>query len=207
MITARCLRNTGLACFTALILFTGCRSATSPVQFYTLTPLTAMSAEESAAGSADTISVGIGPVEIPKLIDRPQIVNRTAPNRINVDEFRRWAGSLQEDFLRVLAVNLAELLRSNRVAAYPWEDYFDPDYQIFMEVHQFDGKLGEHVVLDLTWTVTGREARDVLFIRKSLMKEPVGEMDYEAFVSAQSRLLADLSREIAREITRLHNSK
>jgi hypothetical protein len=39
------------------------------------------------------------------------------------------------------------------------------------------------------------------------MKEPVGEMDYEAFVSAQSRLLADLSREIAREITRLHNSK
>ncbi len=204
MITARCLQNTGLAFFTALILLTGCRSATSPVQFYTLTPLTAMSEEERTAGSADAISVGIGPVAIPKIIDRPQIVNRTAPSRINVDEFRRWAGSLHEDFLRVIAVNLAELLRSNRVAAYPWEDYFDPDYQIFMEVHQFDGKLGEQVVLDLTWTVTGREARDVLLVRKSLLEGPVDGMDYEAFVSAQSRLLADLSREIARVISQLN---
>jgi len=202
--TIRCLQNTGLAFLTAIFIFTGCRSATSPVQFYTLTPLTAMSGKVKAAGAADIISVGIGPVEIPKIIDRPQIVNRTSPNRINVDDFRRWAGSLHEDFLKVLAVNLAELLRSNRVVAYPWEDYFDPDYQIFMEVHRFDGKLGEHVVLDLTWTVTGREVRDILLVRKSLMKEPVGGMDYEAFVAAQSRLLADLSREIAREIEGLH---
>lgn len=197
------LHNIGPAIFAAIFILAGCRSATSPVEFYTLTPLTGMSAEEKAAGAKDALAVGIGPVEIPKINDRPQIVTRIGPNRINVDEFHRWAGSLYEDFLRVLTVNLSSLLHTNLVAAYPWEDYFDPNYRIFMEVHQFDGRLGEHVVLDVTWTITGREAKEVLLVRKSQMKEPVQGMDYEAFVSAKSRILADFSRDIAHAIQAL----
>jgi uncharacterized lipoprotein YmbA len=197
----------GSACFTALILLTGCRSATSPVQFYSLTPLAAESGEKKDTGSTGTLSVGIGPVEIPKSLDRPQIVTRIGPNKLMVDEFHRWAGSLYDDFLSVLTVNLAELLGTNRVAAYPWEEYFDPDYHIFMEVHRFDGNLGQNVVLDLTWTVTGRETREVLLVRKTRMAAPVAGMDYEAFISVKSGLLADLSREIAREIKRLHTGK
>jgi uncharacterized lipoprotein YmbA len=92
------------------------------------------------------------------------------------------------------------------VASYPWEDYFDPSFRVFMEVHQFDGRLGEHVVLDVTWTITGREARDVLLVRKSQMKVPVQGMGYDAFVSAKSRILADLSREIAHAIETLNTS-
>ena len=146
-------------------------------------------------------------MEIPKSLDRPQIVTRIGPNKLMVDEFHRWAGSLYDDFLSVLTVNLAELLGTNRVAAYPWEEYFDPDYHIFMEVHRFDGNLGQNVVLDLTWTVTGRETREVLLVRKTRMTAPVAGMDYEAFISVKSGLLADLSREIAREIKRLHTGK
>ena len=182
----------------------GCRSTTPPVEFYTLTPLTGMSEEQKAVESMDTLAVGVGPVEIPKINDRQQIVTRTGPNKINVEEFHRWAGSLYEDFLRVLTVNLSILLHTNLVEAYPWEDYFDPDYRVFMQVHQFDGQLGEHVVLDATWTITGREAKEVLLVRKSQMKEPVQGMDYEAFVAAKSRILADLSREIAHEIESLN---
>ncbi len=188
-------------------ILTGCRGISPPVEFYTLTPMTAMSGEVKTSVPAGTLSVGIGPLEIPKIIDRPQIVNRTGLNRIHVDEFHRWAGSLHEDFLRVLTGNLAELLRTNRVAAYPWEDYFEPDYRIFMEVHRFDGNLGENVVLDITWTITGREARDVLLVRNSLLKAPVAGEEYEALVAAESSLLADLSKEIAREINLLNNSK
>jgi uncharacterized lipoprotein YmbA len=184
----------------AFLVFTGCRSATQPLEFYTLTPLAVMSEEKKAGESEDTLAVGVGPVEMPKINDRPQIVTRIGPNKVNVDEFHRWAGSLYEDFLRVLTMNLSSLLRTNLVAAYPWEDYFNPDYRIFMEVHQFDGKLGEYVALDITWTLTGGEARKVLLVRRSQMKEPVNGMDYDAFVAAKSRVLANLSRQIAHEI-------
>jgi len=190
-----------------LILLSGCRNTTPPVRFYSLTPLPAGSGEIKDAGSTGPLSVGIGPVEILKSLDRPHIVTRTGPNRLKVDDFHRWAGSLYDDFLRVMTMNLVELLQTNRVAAYPWEDYFSPDYRIFMEVRRFDGNLGEYVVLDLTWTITGREAREALLVRRSLLKAPVGGMKYEALVAAKSALLADLSREIAREIKILNDSK
>ena len=101
-------------------------------------------------------------------------------------------------------MNLATFLQSNLVVAYPWEDYLDPDYRVYMEVQQFDGRLGQYALLDLTWTVTGREARDVLLVRRSLIKEPVQGEDYDAFVAAKSRILATLSHEMAREIKALH---
>ena len=205
MLTKGCLQKLGLAISMAFLVFTGCRSATQPLEFYTLTPLAVMSEEKKAGESEDTLAVGVGPVEMPKINDRPQIVTRIGPNKVNVDEFHRWAGSLYEDFLRVLTMNLSSLLRTNLVAAYPWEDYFNPDYRIFMEVHQFDGKLGENVVLDVTWVLTGREARKILIVRKSELKEPINGMNYEAFVSAKSRILANLSRQIAYEIKTLYS--
>ena len=206
MIAKRCLANLSIAVSMAFLVFAGCRSATQPVEFYTLTPLEATSEEDKAADLEDTLAIGVGPIELPKINDRPQIVTRMGPNKVNVDEFHRWAGSLYEDFLRVLTVNLSKLLQSNLVAAYPWEDYFNPQYQIFMEVHQFDGKLGEYVVLDVTWVLTGREARAILAVRKSQLKEPIDGPNYEAFVSAKSRTLANLSRQIANEIKTLHSS-
>jgi len=193
------LRYFGLTIFMVLAILTGCRSATSPVEFYTLTPLTGMPEAGKVAG-LEEIAVGVGPLQMPKIIDRPQIVSRIGSNQINVDEFHRWAGSVYEDFLRVVAMNLSELLNSNRVAGYPWEDYFDPDYRIYMEVHQFDGRLGEYALLNMTWTVVGRDSRDILLVRRSIIQEPVQGAGYEDFVAAKSRILAALSREIAQGI-------
>ena len=204
MMTQACLSKIGLAICMAIFILTGCRSATSPIEFYTLTPLTGIAENDKAAGLMDAVAVGVGPLQISKIIDRPQIVYRTGVNRINVDEFHRWAGSLYEDVLMVLTLNLSALLRTSMVAAYPWEEYFDPDYRIFLQVHQFDGRLGEYALLNVTWTITGREASDVLLVRKSVIKEAVQAEDYEAFVAAKSRILAALSREMAREIIEIH---
>jgi len=67
----------------------------------------------------------------------------------------------------------ATLLPSSLVAAFPWEDYFDPDYRVYMEVQQFDGRLGQYAQLVITWTITTQEARKILLVRKSLIREPV----------------------------------
>ncbi len=190
----------------AALTVAGCRSAAPPAEFYALTPLNIHAASEAALLD-DSLAVGIGPLVIPKMIDRPQIVQRTGPNKIRVDEFHRWAGELHEDFLQVLATNLTGLLQTNLVAAYPWEDYFEPDYRIFIDVRRFDGELGQDIVLDVTWTVTGGSARDVLLVRRSMLQAPVAGMEYSDLVAANSGLLADLSREMAREIKILHRGR
>jgi uncharacterized lipoprotein YmbA len=207
MIMNRHAQNLGLTIFMVLVFLAGCRSATTPVEFYTLSPLISVAEADKVAGFGDNIAVGVGPLQIPKIIDRPQIVTRIGPNKINVDEFHRWAGSVYEDFLRAVTMNLAALLQSNLVAAFPWEDYFDPDYRIHLQVHQFDGRLGQYAQLDITWTITGREARDVLLVRKSLIREPVQGADYDAFVAAKSRVLATLSRQIARGLKEVHGGQ
>ena len=205
MITAG-LRKSIPVLFMAVLTVAGCRSAAPSAEFYTLTPLNSHDAPEATL-PADSLAVGIGPLVIPKMIDRPQIVQRTGPNKIQVDEFHRWAGALHEDFLQVLTTNLAGLLQTNLVAAYPWEDYFEPDYRIFIDVRRFDGELGQDVVLDVTWTVTGGSARDVLLVRRSVLRAPVDGMEYSDLVAAKSGLLADLSREMAREIKILRQAR
>jgi len=207
MTTKANLQLIGSTVFMVLALLAGCRSATTPVEFYTLSPLSDAAETDKVTGIGHNIAVGIGPLQMPKINDRPQIVTRIGPNQINLDEFHRWAGSVYEDFLRVVTMNLAILLQSNRVAAYPWEDYFDPDYRIYMEVQQFDGRLGQYAQLAVTWTITAREAREILLVRKSLIREPVQGEDYDAFIAAKSRILATLSRQMARGIKEVHGGR
>ena len=200
-------KNIGLGIIAVLILLAGCRSSTSPVEFYTLAPLAAPEEAVQMEAPGRNLAIGVGPLNLPKIIDRPQIVTRVGPNKIYVDEFHRWAGSVYEDFLRALTINLSTLIPSSMVVPYPWEDYFEPDYRVYLEVRQFDGRLGQYAQLDITWTITGREPRDLLLVRKSLIKENFPNEDYDDLVAAQSRILATLSRQIARGIREVHGGK
>lgn len=189
------------AAFTALLLV-GCRSTPSPT-FYTLTTLAQGNPTGQSPAPQGGLGIGVGPVQIPEYVDRPQIVTRTAPDRLALSEFNRWGGSLSKDFLRVLTENLSALLGSDRVVSYPWAERLEPTYRVALDVQQFDGQLGQAVVLKVTWIVTGREGKTPLAVRKSDIREPVSDKDYDALVAAHSRAVAALSREIADEIRRL----
>lgn len=194
--------NMGWGFLFLVFLLGGC-SSTPPVAYYTLNSLPEMQREIPAAAMDNTIAIGVGPVEFPKFLDRPQIVTRKSQNQIEVSEFHRWAGSFPGDFSRVLAKNISLLLPTDRVAVYPWGEQFSPTYQIQLEVEQFDGQLGERLVLDVTWTVTDQEGTNKLLVRKSLVEEPVSDNTYEALVVAQSNSLATFSRIIVEEIRKL----
>jgi uncharacterized protein len=200
------LATTGWALALLVLLFVGCRSTPSPTAFYTLTSVTKMEPARQNPEPKGDLAVGIGPVQIPGYLDRPQIVTRTAPDRLTLSEFNRWGGSLRQDLPRVLAENVAALLGTDRVLAYPWGDRLDPAYRVALDVQQFDGDLGGAVVLKATWIVTGREGKAPLAVRKSMIQESVSGKDYDALVAAQSRAVAALSREIAEEVKKLAGS-
>jgi len=189
--------------FLFLVFLLGACSSTPPVAYYTLNTLPEMQQEIPAAVMDDTLAIGVGPVEFPKFLDRPQIVTRKSQNQIEVSEFHRWAGSFPGDFSRVLAKNISILLPSDRVAVYPWGEQFSPTYRLKLDVEQFDGQLGERVVLDVTWMVTDQEGTNKLVVRKSLIEEPVSDKTYEALVVAESNAMVTLSRTIVEEIRKL----
>ena len=82
----------------AAVLLLGACASSPPSSFYLLTP---MSAAPAVRGSGPI--VGVGPVRLADYLDRPQIVSRAAPNRLQVSEVHRWGGSLQDNLLLVLA--------------------------------------------------------------------------------------------------------
>ena len=196
-----------VAIFTTLLL-TGCGSNSPKVAYYTLNPLAGMQSEVKPSATDQKLSIGVGPVEIPEILDRPQIVTRSGPNKLNVDEFNRWAGRLDENFARVLADNVSVLLGTDQVAVYPWQTEFKPDYRVLLEIRYFEGQWGQDVLLEAIWSLAHQQSKQTSAIRKSLIKEPLPtEPDYEALVAAHSRAIAQLSREIVKEIQNLQSGQ
>ncbi len=183
-----------------VLMVSGCRSTSPPIEFYTLTSLPMMEMESHEQSAVRDITIGIGPVQLPQFLNRPQIVTRSGPNRLTVSEFHRWGGYLDQDFLRVLAQDISIPLPTYRVVEFPWENRDDPDYRITFNVQQFDGQPGNSVLLNVTWMIKGRKGIKALYTRRSIIKQPVSGNDYEALVAAHSQALAALGREIAAAI-------
>lgn len=203
----KCMFRIGNGCWTllaGLMLLSGCKAMSPPVAFYTLSAMSGPPSSRITSGAKPGIAIGVGPLTIPRILDRPQVVTRVSANRIQVAEFNRWAGAIGEEVLRVLADNLSLLLDTQRVAAYPWERHFVPDYQIFLDIHQFDGTMGQKAVLRVTWTVTAGETAKPLVTHRSLIEEKMSGADYETMVAAKSRAVYALSLEIAEAIGDLH---
>jgi len=168
----------------------GCGTS-APPRFYTLDSTAA--ADPTAAAS--DYGVLVGPVSVPASVDRPEFVVQVAPNRVELDEFNRWAGPLGDGIARAVAGDLAALLGTPDVATAPFAN-FDPTYRVTINVQRFDSLPGEAAVVEAVWTVrptAGGEARS----GRSVAREPVHGEGFDALAAAHSRALARLSRDIA----------
>jgi uncharacterized lipoprotein YmbA len=147
-------------------------------------------------------AIAIGPVKIPEYLNQSEIVTRITQNEVSVDEFTKWAEPLEDNISRTLAENLSSLLCIRSIAIFPWKGQTPIDYRIDVHVIQMDGVLGENAFLDVSWSIADGADRKkpALVTKRSRYKEPTGGGDYGAFVSAQSRNLAFLSRDIAETI-------
>jgi uncharacterized lipoprotein YmbA len=147
-------------------------------------------------------AIGIGPVKIPEYLNQSEMVTRITQNEIRVDEFAKWAEPLENNISRALAENLSSLLCLRSIVIFPWGRQTPIDYRIDVHVIQMDGVLGESASLDVAWSITDGTDRkkSPLLTKRSTYKESTGGGDYGAFVSAQSRNLASLSREISETI-------
>ena len=176
-------------------LLTACISSSPPARFYTL--LAEQPVTDKGRATLGDEWVGIGPIEIPSYLDRPQVVTRGQGHRLDVHEFDRWADPLKNRVLDVLTENVVALSVSNRVASYPWPRAFRPDRRIIGEINAFEaGPTGE-VVLKTRWTVQVPGEPDGGSVRVSVYQESADPDDFGSVAAAMSRALARWSRDIA----------
>jgi len=175
----------------------GCASA--PSHFYTL------SASGATPKDSSDVSVAVGPVSIPAVVDRPQIVVSIGPNQVRLEEFDRWALPLQNNIARVIAENLTVLLGTPRVTVFPELTSADADYRAIIDVQRFDSMPGDAATLEALWVV--RRMKDGKAERgRTALREAVQTKDYEALAAGHSRALARLSNEIADAVRSLDRS-
>ncbi len=170
----------------------GC-GTTAPSRFYTLD---ATAAADGAAPVAAAIMVG--PVSVPAAVDRPQFVVQAAPNRVEVDEFNRWAAPLNDSIAQAVAGDLVKLLGTPQVAAGPLAN-FAPAYRVPSDVQRFDSGPGPAALLAAGWTVR-RTADAVTRTGRTVAREPVQGGGFDALAAAHSRALATMSADIAAAI-------
>jgi uncharacterized protein len=171
-----------------LVAMTGCAGSSAPARLYVLTPAPAALMAPLGAAVPGSPALGVGPVRLPGLLDRPQIVTRRGADEIDEAEFHRWA--------EILAENLAALRKTERVALFAWDSAQAVQHQVVVEVMRFDGAMGGDVVLDARWRILATDRKE-LAANRSLLTQPTGGTGYPALVAAMSRALAALSREIA----------
>jgi uncharacterized lipoprotein YmbA len=169
-------------------------SPSRPAQFYDL------AVEDTAPlPGADGFSqtIGLGPITLPGVLDRPQIVTRASAHEVTLSEFHRWGGDLAGILNRTLTQNLMNLLGTQRVTPFPWPSREGPDRQLAVDFFRLDGELGGHAVLEGLWRIRDPQSGAECRAQRFRLERPVAETDYRAFVSALSRGLGELSRQMA----------
>jgi uncharacterized lipoprotein YmbA len=175
----------------AALVAAGC--ASKPSRFYTIQ---ASAPPADVAGTS--YSVIVGPVTIPAAVDRPEMVVQVAPNQVELLEFDRWASPLGDAIARAVAVDLANLLGTPRVATAPFAT-FAADYRVTIDLQRFDSTPGDAVQIEAVWVVK-QVAQQRARSGRTVVREPANGQGYDALAAAHSRALARVSADIAAEI-------
>jgi uncharacterized lipoprotein YmbA len=183
----------------AVVIF-GCLGRSETPRFYSLSPTFEVQESSRRGTPGKALAVGLGPVRAADYLDDTRMITRSGDHQVVKAEEHRWAGSLKNNIMNVLAENLGTQLNTDRIFLFPWRATVPLDYQVVVEILRLDGRLGESAILVARWSVLAGPEKRLLRAQRSSITEPVTGGDYAALAAAQSRALATLSREIAQAI-------
>jgi len=165
----------------------------APSRFYTLD-----STATSDGAPATMGSVMVGPVSIPASVDRSQFVVQVAPNRVQVDEFNRWASPLNDSIARAIAGDLVTQLGNPGVVAGPLAN-LDPTYRVTIDIQRFESIQGKAATVEAVWVVR-KTAGGATRSGRTVASESVQGDGFDALAASYSRALARVSSDIAAAI-------
>ena len=189
-----------------VLLAAGCigTGQSPPSRFYMLSSIDPAEAPGDISPDVDGMGILLGPFRFPAYLKRQNLVIRTSPNKIELAEFDRWAEPLENNFVAVLKENLSILLAQAMIIEPPLPKNTNLEFQVVADVSRFDAEKDRQVLLMVRWAVVRIKDERVLMVRKSSYATTLGSSGIEEIVQAQSRIVADFSREVAAAVKELY---
>ncbi len=189
--------------FTAILIFLGGCGTSRPSRFYTLNSMPIPPEKAELSDKQNRITVGIDLNDIPAYLNKPQMAVRVSTNELKLDEFNRWAETVKDSFPKIIADNMISILPSDKFIVFSRKGILSVDYQVIINVTRFDGAPGKSVSLITQWGIYNSEKDKLLSAQTSDIKVETEGDDFDALVSAQSKALEILSRQISLSVERL----
>lgn len=173
------------------LLLNACMFGTSKnAKFYTMAAIPAQ-----VLSTDYKVSVGVARVQLPKYVDRPQIVTQHKNSvQVDISEYNRWIESPSVLATRVLSDNLSELLPSAQIKETRLKSSIF-DRIVMVEIIKINAVLGQQAEL-VAWCTVKDNSGKVHSRQKIERSIDVGKT-YDELAQAYSQLLAGLSQEIA----------
>ncbi|PGH55241.1 hypothetical protein CRT60_18065 [Azospirillum palustre] len=195
----RGFRNAALAL--PLFVLAACQS-TPDSRLYTLAVIPPAGTAQPAATTSRTLA--LGSLDLPMLIDRPQIVRRIDGNRVETLEYDRWAEPLADGLRSTLAGDLAARLPGTTVLPVAGSGLAEGTPVLAVTVLRFDADATGRVVLDAQWALSpgsGPGARKIGPTRETV-EVPEAGAEPDAQVRKMSQAVATLADRIAAGLRR-----
>jgi uncharacterized protein len=177
-------------------------------KFYLLTPTADSAAQTAAAptapGTTGDFTLGLGPIKLPPYLDRPEIVTRMAPNRLELSKEDRWGESVQNGFTSAMQRNLAAQAGAV-VIVFPWYNTVHIDMQVQIDVYRFETDAQGTATLSAKWTILDSTGKNILYTVESHLTQPSKPGDMTEAAAALSRTIGDLSGQIANMLQQLRS--
>lgn len=157
---------------------------------------------DASLDSGSAVSILIGPVRLPAYLDRPQHARLRASGQVELDEFTRWLGGFEKNFLRGLGLEVARQTGSARVSTHPAKAPFPFDVKVRLHVDDLIVVDGQTLRVRIRWAMvrTGSETPAELYAMDESIA--LASDSNEAVVAAHDAVLADLAGRIVAAIER-----
>ena len=180
-----------------VFMISACVGTTPQSTLYTLSAITSAPVIYENA----KMFVGVGNVNVPVYLDRPQMVTRDK-NQVElvVSELNRWSEPLGDAMQTALADDLAVYMPNAIIkpTSYRQENF---DYVVWVEVNRFDGIWRKTADLSVWWSIfdgNGKlRAREKTDLQRKLGKR------YEDLAIKDSELVGELAGIIAERLSKL----
>jgi uncharacterized protein len=183
------------------LLLCGCMRDSKPVQFYMLNADSGIAGTTRVPVSANAPLIGLGPIRIPEYLNRPQMIVAITDNQYQLSEDHRWAERLDQNISLALIKALPRQLGTDRIVRYPWPQRQAIDYQIGIDILEFNVDASGQSRLIAQWYVKRKDKSTI--DKRSVYQFPASTTDHAVMVKAQSQCLTKLGQEISLTLRQL----
>lgn len=176
----------------AIAVLSGCLGRSPNPEHFVL----ASDVQGEIGAAAPEAALLIGPVRLPAYLDRPQIARLARPGEVGLDEFGRWLGGFEENFLRAVSLQVARKTGSIRVSTHPSKAPFPFDAQVRLHVDDMIVVEGSRLRVRIRFALVPKATGGTPILQVFEESFPLAGRSNLAVVAAHDAALEALSRRV-----------